>query len=435
MFLKTSCHMISTTFLLILIYVCPLDTIHIEEIRSDCCIESSANHFICQGSCQFPQFTPDATEVSVVGGYFAHIDSHHFPGTVQTILIIGSTIDDIDSHAFYKLRNLVHIEFYKTQITRIREDAFTDLVFKSPLVNITTEATLSFIFNQSTIREIEENGVHDINDVEFFQFIDVVVRTANHRAFYKIGMKDGVIELTRVEVVDDAGAINLEFFKGVTETRIRGLSQNMLSSGLLNRDGQTHSMVYSSFVDIDEDLAGRSYNEDVLIWGQVDIYCGEDIEWLIVDKSSIPGEMLNSLHCNGPQSLEGQRVSELTEDYWRDKVFPDDSLSPLLIIIIIGCAIIAISVIIGIVICICRRKQEKPASNGIPVVKPEDVIVPSERNQTIDTDPFPHHNLEQGIYPRLYQNPTAPPYDNLPEAAVASTSYHNPSGATVPSIS
>ena len=383
MFNQMFCDVISTTFLLMVVLAYQCNTLADLQATNPCCVEtSSLDYFICEGLCEFPPFSPDAVEVSVEGGVFDAILSDHFPDSVQTIIIRNCAISNISSGAFKQLGNLVHVEFYNTTLNTIEGNAFKDLVFKSPPTAIQTDVVLSLMFNHCVIRVLDKDAFNNIGGVELLQFSDTVISSAHKSTFKNIDMQDGLIELTDVTVLDDDDFLNLAFITSVTETRIEGLIQNKLSSSLLNWSGQQHTLFNSSFVDIDEDLSERSYDEDGLSWSQVDIYCGEDIEWLMEDRSSIPEEMLNSLYCNGPLHLVGQMVSELDEDEWRDEVFSvdsDDSVSTLVISIIIVCVIVVILLVLGLVLY-CKKQQKKNESDRAPIIRSGVAIVSSEKN-------------------------------------------------------
>ena len=430
MYRKVSCYILSTTLLLVLFEVLPSNSRKLNKEDDPCCValEESPDHFTCEGSCQFPVFSKDATDVRVIGGHFSDIKSNHFPETVQNIVISGSTIEDIHSFAFHFLHHLVHIKFYDTQIDTINDEAFTYLEFKSPTVSIVSEARPSLIFKQCTLIEVDGDAFYNIQGLEFLQFIDTDLRSADSDAFKEVNMLEGLIEVIRVNVFDGDDFPDLDDIRGVTETRIQNLEQNKLSRSLLSWSGRKHTMENSGFVDIDEDLSERSYDENGLNWHQIDIYCGEDIEWLMEDRSSIPEEMLSSLYCNGPQNLVGQMVSALDEDEWRDEVFSEDSMSTIVIIVIIVCVIVVILLIIGLVIY-CKKKQRKPAPDGAPAIRSQVATVSTVKIGTMDTDPPPYDNPVGGAYAHSYDNPSAPPYDN----PSGSTVYDNTSGTAAAS--
>ena len=290
------------------------------RLVASCCDDREhSGHYICEDGCrQFPWWSYGSTNISITGGDFRYISMFAFPDTAKIITIRQCSIGYIDSQAFNRLKCLFVLKFQDVIVGRINSDAFNDLEFKvTEEFPTRTEDDLSFQFLSSTLGIIETNAFRSINLVKQLTFTDVTITAADNEAFRDVTMADeGHISLRNVIAHSPQGFPGIDRIRNVSEVYIEDLHQYALSNDLVDQEVHTHTLKSSTFNITQENLSNQNYDDVILYWSDVTVHCGDDIDWLMKDKDSIPGEMLNSLVCNGPERLAGEHIADLSEEEW-----------------------------------------------------------------------------------------------------------------------
>ena len=342
-------------------------------VRS-CCEPESGNrdHYICAPDCdEFPQgWGHGVDDVAVTGGQFQNLHSFSFPSTVRVVSLRRCSFEQIDYDSFDQDR-LVTVKFEAVDIGWIRPDAFTDARFRySDDFSTGGPDDQSLQFLNCTIGRLSVNSFNMVSGLKKLSFVNTKIASVEDTGmigeiFRQVEMEEGIIELASVTVIDVKGFPRIDRIMNVSEVHIEDLHQYALSNDLVDPEVHTHTLKSSTFNITQENLSTQNYDDVILSWSDVTVHCGDDIDWLMKDKDSIPGEMLNSLVCNGPERLVGEHVADLSEEEWEGHVptvatSDDDSgvgFAVLLIIIMLG-IILAVGVLVMIVMLYrCQRSR------------------------------------------------------------------------------
>ena len=295
---------------------------------SSCCEEIEDDHYVCEDGCrEFPDFffsTP--TNVSVTGGDFDVIPWWSFPSYGKIITLRNFRVGSIDEEAFDDtLDRVFTILFDGITIGRIKSKAFDRVHFR-PTNEFPTggEDDQSIKFINCKILSLHNNAFYGITGLKKLTFENTFIGSTERaeRTFNQVEMEGGLVELKHVTVNNKQGFPHLDRIKNVSEVYIEDLHQYALSNDLVDPEVHTHTLKSSTFNITQENLSNQNYDDVILSWSDVTVHCGDDIDWLMKDKDSIPDEMLNSLVCNGPERLAGEHVADLSEEEWEDEDTP-----------------------------------------------------------------------------------------------------------------
>ena len=406
-----------------------------DNSREDCC-DFKDEVYICEDCTNFPRIDPNAVHVEILNSHFCDIPEESFPPEVESITMRDCHIQTIKKCAFEKLDQLETIALDSVTISKIENSAFHDLEFTDVKMSAPTERSV-LRFTSCAIGEIEEGAFDRIKNVNDILFEDTTIGSCDDHSFDEVtmGTQLGTVSLRSVTVGDGDEFLNMDDIFNVHEVNIEDLVQKTLSRSLIGGSHPVrHSMSSSTFSEIDEDLSEDNYEQMEIMWSDINVHCGEDIEWLITDKTSVPPEMLNSLVCTGPGDLNGQKVADLEEADWAEAVSSSDLSVVVIIAIVIGVLILLLVLIAFVVYCV--RKNRPPAPIVTPTV-PIAVVIANEKKTEGDDAPPSYDNVVAGQYNHAYANPTRPiTYDNITEKKShhsydnhSAPKYDNPMGA------